>query len=238
MKITKIGEAKVIISNPMSKHNYFAWPTVARLKNGKIGVVCSGFRLKHVCPFGKTVISFSEDEGESYSLPAPVIDTPLDDRDGGLLPFGESGVIVTSFNNNVAEQRWYMNQPWLGDKHLDYIDSYLKEITPEDEKKYLGMTFRVSHDNGTSFGELYKSPVTSPHGPISLSDGSIIWVGTKREGEKFTICSYTLNPENGEMSYLGTVENVCYEGENLISCEPHAIELSDGSILCHIRAQG
>ena len=99
MKIQKIGEPKIIISNPDSYHNYFAWPTVSRLQNGKIAVVASGFRLAHVCPFGKAVISYSENEGESSTVPAPIIDTPLDDRDAGILAFGESNVIVTSFNN-------------------------------------------------------------------------------------------------------------------------------------------
>ena len=104
MKIQKIGEPKIIISNPDSYHNYFAWPTVSRLQNGKIAVVASGFRLAHVCPFGKAVISYSENEGESYTVPAPIIDTPLDDRDAGILAFGESNVIVTSFNNKVEFQ--------------------------------------------------------------------------------------------------------------------------------------
>ena len=89
MKIIRIGEPKIIMNNPYSLHNYFGWPTVARLQNGKLAVVASGFRLEHVCPFGKAVISYSEDEGEHYTAPAPVIDTVLDDRDGGILAFGE-----------------------------------------------------------------------------------------------------------------------------------------------------
>ena len=105
MKIIKIGEEKVIMSNPESKHNYFGWPSAVRLQNGKIAVVASGFRLRHVCPFGKTVISYSDDDGETYTMPAPVIDTVLDDRDGGIVPFGERNVIVTSFNNAIEFQR-------------------------------------------------------------------------------------------------------------------------------------
>ena len=31
----------------------------------------------------------------------PVVDTVMDDRDGGITPFGESGVVVTSFNNEL-----------------------------------------------------------------------------------------------------------------------------------------
>ena len=64
-------------------------------------------RLEHVCPFGKAVISYSFDGGETYTLPAPVIDTTLDDRDAGICPFGESGVIFTSFNNSAEMQRGY-----------------------------------------------------------------------------------------------------------------------------------
>ena len=101
MKTEIIGKPEVIMSNKNSKHNYFAWPTVARLKDGTIAVGASGFRFFHICPFGKAVISYSRDGGKTYSLPAPVIDTPLDDRDAGICPFGESGVIFTSFNNTA-----------------------------------------------------------------------------------------------------------------------------------------
>ena len=95
MKIT-VSENKIIMSNDTSIFNYFGWPTVARLKNGKLAVVASGFRLAHVCPFGKCVISFSEDEGKSWTFPTPVIDTLLDDRDGGITPFGESSFFISS----------------------------------------------------------------------------------------------------------------------------------------------
>ena len=84
MKIIPSGDVRVIMQNPCSRHNYFGWPTAAKLQNGRIAVVASGFRCRHVCPFGKTVIAYSEDGGETYTLPAPVIDTVLDDRDGGI----------------------------------------------------------------------------------------------------------------------------------------------------------
>lgn len=103
-----MGSPKVIMSNPEGRFRYFAWPSVARLQNGSIAAVASGFRLRHLCPFGKAVIAYSFDEGESYTNPAPVIDTPLDDRDAGILAYGEKNVIITSFNNTVAMQRqWW-----------------------------------------------------------------------------------------------------------------------------------
>ena len=95
MEIELIGKPKVIMSNPHSKHGYFAWPTAVRLQNGKIAVGASGYRLEHICPFGKSVASFSSDNGETYTLPAPVIDTPLDDRDAGILSLGNGRMLMT-----------------------------------------------------------------------------------------------------------------------------------------------
>ena len=105
MKIRLLSEPRVILSNPDGIHNYFGWPSVARLQDGTLAAVASGFRLAHVCPFGKSVMIRSSDEGKTWSPPEIIIDTPLDDRDSGIVPFGKCGVIVTSFNNTVAFQR-------------------------------------------------------------------------------------------------------------------------------------
>lgn len=238
MRIIKINEPKIIMSNPTSKHNYFAWPTVAKLQDGRLAVIASGFRLQHICPFGKAVISFSQDEGESYTLPSPVIDTPLDDRDGGLLPFGKSGIIVTSFNNTLDFQRALAAKTGTEAYRLAYLDT----VSPEEEERYLGATFRVSFDGGVTFGELHKSPITSPHGPIQRKNGEIIWVGrtfSAQDGmmENDRVCAYRLDPENGEMEPLGHIENIVLKGERQLSCEPCAFELADGTLLCHIRVQ-
>lgn len=234
MKIIKISDSKTIISNPESKHNYFAWPTVARLQNGRIAVVASGFRLGHICPFGKTVIVYSDNDGESYTLPAPVFDTVLDQRDGGIVPFGESNVIVTSFNNSIEFQRH-------NGISSEYCSSYLNTVSSDEEKKVLGSNFRISKDFGVSFGEIFKSPVTSPHGPVELPDGTLLWVGrtfnpmnAQKIGADF-IRAYKIMFEDGSMEFVGEIENINIDGEAPLSCEPHAIVLEDGTVLVHIR---
>lgn len=231
MKINLIGEPRIIMQSKDGRHNYFGWPSLARLKNGKLIAAASGSRVAHVCPFGKAVVSYGDENGESFTAPAPIIDTPLDDRDAGLCPFGESGLILTSFNNTVAFQRT-TNAKLPDSPRKAYIEAYLNTVTPEEEAKYLGTTFKISRDNGVSFGELYKSPITSPHGPIELKDGSILWVGCGGNG----IHAYSVNTENGEMTKVGTVDTECITSLGRIPCEPYAIELKDGTILCHIRA--
>lgn len=172
MKIERIGDIKTVMCNEGSRHNYFGWPTVCRLQNGKIASVASGFRLDHVCPFGKAVIAYSEDEGETFTAPAPVIDTVLDDRDGGV-----------------------------------------------------------------TFGPLHISPVTSPHGPMALSDGRVVWVGrlydTKSlSAEEAEIVAYEMT-ETGEMRRIGEIARI----PGLCSCEPHMAEAADGTLITHIRVQ-
>lgn len=234
MKIIQMGEPQIIMQNPDSHHNYFGWPTVARLQNGKIAVTASGYRLRHVCPFGKMVIAYSEDEGKTYTRPAPVIDTVLDDRDGGVVPFGENGVIVTSFNNLTDFQRQYAESA--------YDRGYLDSVTKEEESKDLGVTFRISQDCGVTFGPIYKSPVTSPHGPVVLQDGSLLWVGrvfspadAQQKGVD-CIQAHRIHLD-GTTEYVGQIENIDIDGREPLSCEPHAIVLEDGRILVHIRVQ-
>lgn len=236
MKIIPVGNQRIIMDNPHSKHNYFAWPSVTRLQNGKIAVTASGFRLRHVCPFGKAVISYSENEGETYTVPAAVIDTPLDDRDCGILAFGESGVIVTSFTNTVEFQRKR--------KSADaYNHAYLDKVTPEDEERYLGSIFRISHDCGVTFGDVYLSPVSSPHGPCELPDGSVLWVGricdrrldfADPKNNRIGACKINMD---GSTEIIGVVESVEENGIELSQYEPHAVALDDGKIICHIRTE-
>ncbi len=225
---------RIICSNPNSLHNYFAWPSVARLCDGSLMAVASGFRVAHICPFGKVVAVRSYDGGKSWTAPEAVIDTLLDDRDGGVLAYGEN-VIVTSFNNTHKFQRESAN------KYKNYVNSYLDVVEKiEDSEKYLGSTAVFSTDGGKTFSGLRTVPISSPHGPCRLSDGRILYVGRPfadadelEHQEKQLECH--IMDENGDCTLLSKIENV---DPRLLSCEPHAIQLSSGRIIVHIRLQG
>ncbi len=227
MKIEFIENPKIIMSNPHSRHGYFAWPTATLLQDGKIAVGASGFRIEHVCPFGKGVISYSFDSGETYTYPAPVIDTPLDDRDVGICPFGDNGVIVTSFNNSAEFQR-------ENNKDDEYVQRYVDLITKEDEEKYLGSLFRISRDCGLTFGEIYHSPVTSPHGPVQLKDGTVLWAGTRFDDVFGGIEIHRLDTESGETKLVG---KITASEKNHVLNEPHMIELPNGRLICQMRCE-
>lgn len=238
MTINPLGEPKIIMSNPGSKHCYFGWPSVVKLQNGKIAAVASGYRLAHVCPFGKVVIAYSEDNGETYTAPTPIIDTVLDDRDAGIMTFGETGVVVTSFNNTTEFQR---NHAFARGEEMAplraYSLAYLDLVTPEAEKAVLGSTYCISNDCGVTFGPLMHSPIMTPHGPALLKDGTMLYVGRPFVDEGTYTHAYRMYPD-GRMEKLGEIDDVYMDGKRLLSCEPHAIELPDGRFICHIRVQG
>jgi hypothetical protein len=48
--------------------------------------------------------------------------------------------------------------------------------------------------------------------------------------------AYELDPTDGKMEYIGEIDTSSIKALGRIPCEPYAIELDNGIILCHIRA--
>lgn len=252
MKKINAQPEKVLCAKNDSPFRYFGWPSVTRLGDGTLAMVTSGFRLEHICPFGKGVISYSRDDGKTWTVPAVVVDTPLDDRDCGILSFaGGKRVMITSFNNTTAFQRKYNKD---AKRHKDaspvtrakakLIDAYLDYVEAMgDLDRWLGSTYRISEDGGTTFGPVKIAPITSPHGPCELADGTVLWVGRRfsrddsfDDGTVPYLQVYKLNEENG-WDYVSSIDNIQDAYGPALSCEPHAIQLPDGKILVHIRVQ-
>ena len=80
-----------------SVFGYQGWGTVARDEEGTLYTVASGFRVSHICPFGKTVMYISRNNGRTWSPPIVINDTYMDDRDAGILYMGNGRMLVTWF---------------------------------------------------------------------------------------------------------------------------------------------
>lgn len=230
-----------VYSNQQSRFGYAAWPSIARADNGDLLVVASGMRTAHVDPFGKVIMMRSHDNGKSWSNPMIALDTPLDDRDAGILNVGDGRFIVTSFNNTREIQKNYISLPWSGRvedaARIRMIYGYLDCITDEDERKYYCSSFNVSHDNGESFSEFVPIPVTSPHGPMKTPDGRIIWVGKNHKSmpdPEGDILCYEIF-EDHSYKKIGTITKISEYNKTL--CEPHCIALDANHFICHIRVQ-
>ncbi len=243
-KVNVLSDIQVICENKGSRFGYFAWSTVTRLPDGRLALYSSGFRIKHVCPFGKGAVCYSYDDGESWSAPSVAIDTPLDDRDFGVA-VSDNRVIVTFYNHSTSYQRDVNRDENTGEL-FQFINNHLDSINEKEvEEQYLGSFYVISEDSGNHFGDLKRVSVHCPHGPAVLPNGRFLYVGHAysfiepsrvafRDQEPSQLQCWMEN-EQGEFEFVSALADVPEEiGRN---SEPHTIALPDGTILTHIRVE-
>ena len=234
----------IVMNNPNSMFNFFGWPSVEKLPDGTLAAVASGFRLSHTCPFGKSVISYSRDGGNTWTRPAPVIDTPLDDRDSGIACIGGNRVMVTSFNNRIANQRQWAGKDYDTSTEIGKLGKALKLAycdlidSTDLEEKYYGALYAISEDGGYTFGEVKKLPIpiASIHGPCLAPDGTVYFIGyaTDESCNESPIQCWKMLPDDS-FEYVSSIPRAEDDGGSYGYYEPHATVLPDGTIVAMIR---
>jgi len=160
-------------------NSYAGWPTVARRRNDDLLLVWSGDREAHVCPFGRVKYSISRDNGESWSWPRTLMDSDLDDRDAGVVETARGSLLVTTFTSLAYEpilERARKEGNWPADR-LARWEVVQRGLSPEARKAQLGCWMLRSVDDGLTWSAPYRVPVNSPHGPITLSNGRLLYAG-------------------------------------------------------------
>ena len=223
---------------------YHGWPSVAKDENGTLYAVCSGYRLGHVCPFGKNLMYISRDDGETWSAPMIVNDTHLDDRDAGVLPLGNGSLLLSWFN--LPREYYWAREEELRQRHIKpeahalmhgMLEAWRR--LPENDA-VPGSFIRLSPDGGNSWGRAIRVPVTSPHGPTLLSNGDLLYLGKADDGvylDCADISAYQSADGGETWQLLGSVpipDGYCAEDFH----EPHAVQLPNGRILGAIRVEG
>ena len=221
---------------------YQGWPTVTKDEQGTLYVACSGHRLAHVCPFGKNLLYVSRDDGKTWSSPVIVNDTVLDDRDAGILSLGDRKFLLTYFNhprNGYIKDRKRLATTFL-DSRQELIEGVMKYWEEMDESKNtFGSFVRLSDDDCRTWSNAIKVPVSSPHGPVRLSDGRLLYLGKECYTDEYENAVFAFDSTDGgrTWNYLSKVDFPDGCGPKNIH-EPYAIELPDGRILGALRGQG
>ncbi len=228
---------------------YHGWPTVCRDDDGVLYVGASAFRLGHLCGFGKNVLWVSRDGGEIWSCPRIFNDDVLDDRDVGLCYLGGKKILATWFAHPYEFYNQRKMQSWIDSAHpsiqnlaKDIIDGWAE--LPSEQVDCYGAFCRVSEDGGETWSEVRRTPVSSPHGPIKLKNGKLLYLGKGRmynrmdlDLEHGFISAFESEDEGRSWKFLSDVIfPECCTYNNLH--EPYAIELENGTILGIIRVQG
>ena len=238
-----VDSTKPITNRP---HLYHGWPTLARRRNGELLVVCSGGREAHVCPFGRVELMRSRDNGATWTFPRVLIDGPIDDRDAGVLETARGSILVTTFTSLAYEDRLNTalkmkpdgENAWPAEKICRWQAVHHRVGAVQREVE-LGSWIIRSTDAGRSWSAPYRCPVNSPHGPIQLSDGRLLyagklfWYGRAGQGQgRIGVCE---SADDGE-TWRWLAEIPTRPGDNFGDYhELHAVEAADGGIIAQIR---
>ncbi len=219
------------------RFSYFGWPTVARLDDGTLMVASSGLRAEHVCPFGKTVLNVSTDNGRTWSEPQVIQDSMIDDRDAGVVNLGGSELLVAWFRSDT---RKYRNEGWISEEERATWDKVFATWTDAEVNELCGSWVMLSADAGATWGEPIRVPVSAPHGPIHLKSGDLLYLGKRYKtwndmGE--SMITAARSADGGRTwETVGTVP-VCDKTDPANYHEPHVVELPSGRLLGMIRIQ-
>lgn len=215
---------------------YAGWPTLTRRASGELLLVWSGGRESHVCPFGQVHMMRSRDDGRTWSFPRVLIDGAIDDRDAGILETERATLLATTFTSLAYEPglaKAEAESSWDSNKLKRWIAAR-DRLTAEQRQQQLGTWMIRSTNGGTEWSAPYRVPLNSPHGPIQISKGRLIYAGKELWTDKKRIGVCQSLDDGLTWEWLATIP--ARKGDNPADYhELHAVEASDGRLLVHIR---
>ena len=230
---SRIRDTKVISH---LSHRYHGWPTLARRKSGQLLLVCSGGRESHVCPFGRVELMRSNNGGQSWTWPQALIDTAIDDRDAGVVETARGSLLVTTFTSLAFEQPTYFAKPdGPGGKARVARWTAARDRVPKAARhKMLGEWIIRSTDEGQSWSSPSRCGVNSPHGPVNLSGGHLLYAGKELYHGEHRIGASVSTDDGVTWKWAGTIPTRPGDDHRQYH-ELHAVEAANGSIIAHVR---
>lgn len=205
---------------------YHGWPTLSRRRSGELLVAYSGGREAHVCPYGRVELIRSRDDGRTWSWPEVLLDTAIDDRDAGIVETPSGALLVTTFTSLAYEASLAKNPRW---------QSVQSRTTAGQRQLLLDTWMLRSTDGGLTWSAPYRVPVNSPHGPVALDDGRLLYAGKQlwQPAAKTGVCEST--DDGRSWRWLADIPARPGDDPAKDYHELHAVDAGAGRILVHIR---
>lgn len=216
----------VLLKKVMEPDRYLGWATLVQTHSGELIVAFSGDRDSHICPWGKTQIIRSSDEGRTWTAPRTITNSPLDDRDAGIIETRKGTLVVSWFTSLAFEQRSFGQAAELYARHAE-------KLAQETKDEWLGNWVRRSEDGGKTWLPPVRTISSAPHGPIELPDGRLLYIGTAR-GHEHAALSIEQSADDGR-SWQQIAAIAAPHGAADGLSEPHLVALREGRILALVR---
>jgi len=238
----KIIETKVISHQP---EFYHGWSTVARRTNGELWLSWSGGRESHVDPFGQVQTMTSRDDGATWTWPRVLLDSATDDRDSGVLETAKGTLLVTTFTSLAYEEHLATATQFTVWKETGWEKAAMppeliarwkaaqSRLSETERKAELGEWLIRSTDGGLTWSPRIATIVNSPHGPIQLADGRLLYAGKQLWSEKRKIGVCESKDDGLTWQWLADIPT--RKGDRNAYHELHAVEATDGTIIVQIR---
>ncbi len=173
-----IGDSQPVF-NPQD--SLAGWSTLAKAGSNALVAVFSAGREAEDDPYGAIRMVRSENNGIDWSDPLDVADTPLSDREPGIVALKSGGLLVTWRAVRGLESPETAVRGLPAD--VQRWKAAIARIT-EADAAHAGAWCTVSRDGGKTWNTKVAMPVHCAHGPIQLKDGRLLCLGRGMENGK------------------------------------------------------
>jgi hypothetical protein len=166
-----------------------------------------------------------------------LLDSAIDDRDSGVLETAKGTLIATTFTSLAYEpllQKQLENPTWPAEKLARWKAAHAR-LNEAERHAELGEWLIRSTDGGLTWSTRLPTIVNSPHGPIQLRDGRLLYLGKELWTEQKRIGACESLDDGQTWRWLAEIPARPGDNAALSYHELHAVEAADGTLIAHIR---
>src|SRR5690606_8354524 len=153
--------------------------------------------------------------------------------DAGVLETAKGTLLVTTFTSLAYEpilERLKTQDP----AKFAVWNSVHERIGKQERTADLGTWMLRSEDGGRNWSARYRVPVNSPHGPIQLADGRLLYAGKELWTDEKRVGVAESSDDGKTWNWLASIP--ARQGDDVSAYhELHAVECASGKIVVHIR---
>ena len=231
------AEHGIVCDLPEERFGYFGWTSVGRMDDGDIVAVSSGLRSRKACPWGRIVANTSHDGGRTWSAATALNDIPLDERDAGIICLGGKKRLL-SFECIDSRKALPAARDQYGEAEASAWQAVTDEWTAAVVEQWVGAWIRLS-ENGEDWSEPVRTPVCTPHGPIRLRSGELLYLGNPFPPKdlRHPLTAFRSADDGRSWTWVATIPQA--EGGTATDfTEPHVVELPSGKLVAMLRYGG